>query len=76
MEVYAAIAAEVRAEMGRQNKNRSDLAEALGVTVATAGRKFSGETEYGLTELVQVASWLGVSAAQIWAAATSERAAS
>ncbi len=53
-------AAELRAEMARQGKRKTDLAGALGVTLATASRRFHGEVALDVTELVDLAEWLGV----------------
>lgn len=64
MERHAAVAqqvaAEVRAEMARQNKRNTELAQVLDVTPGTAGRKVAGRVEFTLTELFQVAQWLTV----------------
>jgi len=56
--------------MARQNYSRSDLATALGVTAHTAGRKYSGEAEFTVTELVQVAHWLSIPVDQLFVSAT------
>jgi len=55
-----AVAAEVRAEMGRQNKSRADLAAALGMTVQTAATRLSGVQPFDMIELATVAEWLNV----------------
>lgn len=54
-----ALAAEVRAEMAAQNRTAAGLAEALGVTAHTAGRRLSGATPFDVVELALVAMWLG-----------------
>jgi transcriptional regulator with XRE-family HTH domain len=54
------VATEVRAEMGRQRKTQAELAQALGITAATAGRRLSGEVPFDLIEIAQAAVWLGV----------------
>lgn len=65
MEVQAAqstseaLAAEVRAEMAAQNRTTGALAEALGITAHTAGRRLSGATPFDVVELALVAMWLG-----------------
>lgn len=59
-EYAAAVAVEIRAEMGRQKKSQADLARALDITPATAARRLSGEAPLDLAELMQVALWLGV----------------
>lgn len=52
------VAAEVRAEMARQSKSQSDLAQALGVTGQTAGRRLSGDVPFDIAEIALVADWL------------------
>lgn len=56
----AHVAAEVRAEMGRQGKTKGELAHALGVTINTAKSRYDGTQPYDLVELALVAMWLGV----------------
>lgn len=53
------VAAEVRAEMARQSKSQSELAEMLGVTGQTAGRRLSGSVPFDIAEISLVADWLG-----------------
>lgn len=60
-EYAEALAAEVRAEMGRQRKTSTDLAAVLGVTKATARTRLSGSQPLDVLELAQIADWLGVS---------------
>lgn len=55
-----AVASEVRAEMGRQRKTQAELADALGVTPHTVGRRLSGEVPFDVIEVVQIGLWLGV----------------
>lgn len=59
-EFAAAIATEVRAEMGRQRKSQADLARALGITAATAARRLDCTAPFDTKELATVAAWLGV----------------
>lgn len=59
-EYTKAIAAEVRAEMGRQSKTKVELATALGITPATAATRLSGAQPFDVFELAQVALWLNV----------------
>lgn len=61
----AVVAAEVRAEMGRQNLTRRDLAQALAVTPATAGSRLDGSVPFDVRELAIVANWLGVTVTQL-----------
>lgn len=60
-----AVAAEVRAGMARRNKRIAELAEVLGVTAATAGRRFNGEVPFDVIELMLVATWLDVPVEQL-----------
>lgn len=59
-EYAEAVAAEVRAEMGRQRKAQADLARALDITIPTAARRLRGEVPFDVIELAVVADWLGV----------------
>jgi hypothetical protein len=56
----AAVAAEVRAEMGRQHRHAADLAAALGVSTTTARTRMSGAVVFDVVELLIVAVWLDV----------------
>jgi transcriptional regulator with XRE-family HTH domain len=63
------VAAVVRAEMDTQHRSGRDLAGQLGVTVATLSTRLSGDKAFDLTELDQVAAWLGLSASELLARA-------
>lgn len=54
------VAAEVRAEMARQNKSQHDLTEALGRRRMYFSRRLNGDVAFGIDELYQIAGWLGV----------------
>lgn len=55
------VAAEVRAEMARQDKSVDELAEVLGVkTRPTARLRLDGTTAFDTAELWAIATWLGV----------------
>lgn len=54
------VAAEVRAEMGRQRKTGVELAAVLGISQQSASRRLRGETGLDLDEVAVVAEWLGV----------------
>lgn len=60
-----AVAAEVRAEMGRQRKTQAELAKTLDITAATAARRLDGSVPFDVLELLTVARWLGVSTEQL-----------
>ena len=65
MDYGEAVAGEVRAAMARKSKRIAELAEVLGVTPATAGRRFNGETPFDVIELMLVATWLEVPVEQL-----------
>lgn len=54
-----AIAAEVRAEMARQNKTQRELGAAIGLPQASVCKRLSGESPFRAYELVRVAAFLG-----------------
>jgi transcriptional regulator with XRE-family HTH domain len=60
-----AVAAEVRAELGRQRRSQADLAQALGFTAATAARRLDGTVPFDVMELAVVSAWLGVPLSQL-----------
>ena len=59
------VAAEVRSEMGYQNKSIRDLATALDVEYRAAKMRYDGTREYSLEEVPKVAEWLRCSVAQL-----------
>lgn len=56
------IAGAVRAEFGRQGKQRTELATVLGVSRPTAYSRYNGNTPFTAEELDKVASFLNISA--------------
>lgn len=58
--VRRAIAAEVRAEMGRQNKSLRDLAAELNLSHQSLAVRVRGDVAFRIEELVLLASALGV----------------
>lgn len=68
------IAAEVRAELARQNKSQRDVAEALGMVQPVVSLRLQGKRSFRAEELAQLAEWLGVPVAQ-FLPETSERVA-
>lgn len=58
--VRRAIAAEVRAEMARQNKSLRDLADALNLSHQSLAVRVRGDVAFRSDELVLLASALGV----------------
>jgi transcriptional regulator with XRE-family HTH domain len=63
-ELRKRIAGEVRAEMARQGKTQLELAEAIGITQPTVSYKLRATSAIHAEELVMIANWLGVPAAQ------------
>jgi hypothetical protein len=59
------VPAEIRAEMGFQNKSVADLAVTLGVSRQSAKRRYDGEQDYTLTEVEAIAKWLDVERSQL-----------
>ncbi len=54
-------AANVRAELGRQQRSGASLAESLGWTQAKVQRRLSGKVPFDVAELEKVAAELNVS---------------
>lgn len=52
----------IKAELARAGKRPADLeaADALNLSHSRAMRRLSGETEWRLSEIEQVAGWLGI----------------
>ncbi|MGR9839052.1 helix-turn-helix domain-containing protein, partial [Escherichia coli] len=59
------LAGEVRAELARQKRTAGEMAQVLGITAHTAGRRLSGAVPFNVTELDAVARWLGVDVASL-----------
>lgn len=57
--LQATIAAEVRAEMARQNRTQRELGAAVGLDQAAVSRCLSGERAFRAHELVLAARFLG-----------------
>ncbi|MDG4796172.1 helix-turn-helix transcriptional regulator [Micromonospora sp. WMMD1082] len=57
-----AVAAEIRAEMGRQQKSGRAVAEAMGVSHIYLSRRLTGKVSLTLADLEKVAAALGVPA--------------
>ncbi len=55
-----AVAAEVRAELGRNRKKATDLAKHLNLSPQTALRRLSGESPFYAHELSEIATWLDI----------------
>lgn len=55
-----AIAREVRAEMGRQQKTHRELAAVLGLDQGSTSLRIGGHRSFRAEELAATAEWLGV----------------
>lgn len=58
------IATEVRAEISRQKKPQREIADLLNLSQQQVSERVRGDVEWRISELVRVASWLGVSVDQ------------
>lgn len=59
------IAAEIRAEMARQQRSQRELADALSYTQQAVSRRLAGHVAIDLNELDLIARFLGVSVAHL-----------
>jgi hypothetical protein len=59
-EITADVAAEIRAQMGRQNITRAELARRLKVEDSWVGKRLNGRTEIGIGDLGRIAHALGL----------------
>jgi hypothetical protein len=51
--------------MARQQRTTTDLAAVLGLQARAAQRRYSGEVEFSLDEVADVAAWLEISSRQL-----------
>ncbi|GAA3278528.1 helix-turn-helix transcriptional regulator [Nesterenkonia halobia] len=65
MKYSEAIAANVRAEVGRKNLSNLEVASCLGVSRGALSKRMTGMTDWKTGELVLLASILGVKFSQI-----------
>jgi transcriptional regulator with XRE-family HTH domain len=56
--ITASVAAEVRAEMARQNVPQRELGRVLGLSQGAAWRRLKGEVPFDVSELAEVAKLL------------------
>lgn len=61
----ARLAAEIRAELGRQNKRIPELAAGTGINAATLRRRLQGERPFFLEEVDAIAQFLGFPVSEI-----------
>jgi transcriptional regulator with XRE-family HTH domain len=54
------VAAEIRAEMGRQRKSQDDLADVLGIARSVISLRLNGHRPFKLAEVEQLADYFGV----------------
>ena len=59
------IAEEVRAWMARRRRSQSDLARHLGVARSAISVRMNGARDFSLAELVEIASWLEITPADL-----------
>lgn len=59
-DVRAEIAANVRAELGRAQKQQGDLAALLGVDGGSASLRLQGKRSFRAEELAKIADWLDI----------------
>ncbi len=60
-EVRRAIAAEVRAALGRHQKTQDDLAQLLGIVQPAVSVRLAGNRSFRAEEIAAIAGWLGMS---------------
>lgn len=58
-------AANIRAEMARKGLTQRDLAALLGLSQPTVSARMRGRTEFTVSELRAIASWLNVPASYL-----------
>lgn len=56
--ITAIVAAEVRAEMARQNAPQRELGRVIGLSQGAAWRRLKGDVPFDVAELALVADWL------------------
>jgi transcriptional regulator with XRE-family HTH domain len=54
------VAAEIRAEMGRQRKSQDDLADVLGIARSVISLRLNGHRPFKLAEVELLADYFGV----------------
>jgi transcriptional regulator with XRE-family HTH domain len=50
----------IRAKLIQAGRKRTEFAAAMGMTESTLSRRFNGETEWTITEVINAARFLGV----------------
>jgi hypothetical protein len=65
----SSVAAEVRAELARQSKTHTSLADATGISVDTLRRRLAGQKPFYVEELGSVSRFLGLTIDQLIARA-------
>lgn len=60
-QIKKVIAGEVRAELGRQGKNRAELADMADISRSAINRKLNAEVSFTTEEILRVAKALNVS---------------
>jgi transcriptional regulator with XRE-family HTH domain len=54
------VAGEIRAELARQNKSKTDLAAHIGISTDTLRRRLDGVRPFFFEEIISTADFLGV----------------
>ena len=71
MDQSSALAASIRAELGRQSKSRAELAREMGVTEMWLSRRLTGrQTPITVDDLARIADGLGVTVNDLMAEAS------
>lgn len=60
--------------MARQLKTAGEMAQALGITAHTAGKRLNGRIPFTMVESARVAEWLGLDLLELMRRATSANA--
>lgn len=58
MTATQAVAAEIRAEMARQQRRQADLADLLGLSGSSVSLRLNGHQELTISEMLRIAAWL------------------
>ncbi|AKK04565.1 hypothetical protein CMUST_01075 [Corynebacterium mustelae] len=67
------IAAEIRAELARQEKTVNDLADEVGMPISTARRSVKGQRPFNVDELFAVCGVLGLGMVELIERASNEQ---
>ena len=68
----ARVAAEIRAELARQNKSKASLAQAAGISPDTLRRRLNGVYPFAIEEVDAICFFLGIPIAEFVARARAD----